>query len=140
MSPDSYRESRRLILKVIIMEIAIKILIGIIAAFHLYIMWFEMFAWETKGYKVFRGYSREFFGQTKVMAGNQGLYNGFLAAGLIWTFFISNPEWQTYVSIFFASCVAIAGIYGAATADKKIFFFQALPALVTVALLICTII
>ena len=117
------------------MEIAIKILLGLIAVLHLYFMWFEMFAWETKGYKIFRGYSREFFGQTKVLAGNQGLYNGFLAAGLIWTFFISNAEWQAYVSIFFTSCVAVAGIYGAATADKKIFFVQALPALIALGLI-----
>jgi len=57
------------------------------------------------------------------------LYNGFLAAGLIWTFFISDILWKTNISVFFLSCVSIAGIYGAATADKKIFFVQALPAI-----------
>jgi len=59
------------------------------------------------------------------------LYNGFLAAGLIWTLFISDILWKTNISVFFLSCVAIAGIYGAVTADKKIFFVQALPAIVT---------
>ncbi len=63
------------------------------------------------------------------MAANQGLYNGFLAAGLIWSFFISDPEWQNNVALFFLTCVTIAGVYGTLTADKKIFFVQALPAI-----------
>jgi len=117
------------------MELGLKILIGIIAFFHIYILWFEMFAWETRGRKVFRSFPKELFSQTKVMAANQGLYNGFLAAGLIWTFFIENAEWKTNVSIFFLACVTIAGIYGALTADKKIFFVQALPAIVALILL-----
>jgi putative membrane protein len=62
------------------MDLTIKILIGVIALFHCYILWFEMFAWETRGRKVFRGFPKELFSQTKVMAANQGLYNGFLAA------------------------------------------------------------
>jgi len=118
------------------MEITIKILIGLIAVIHLYILWFEMFAWETRGRKVFRNFPKELFGQTKVMAANQGLYNGFLAAGLLWTFFIDNPEWKTNISIFFLSCVAIAGIYGTFTADKKIFVVQALPALIAIGLIL----
>ena len=117
------------------MEILSTILIGLVAVFHLYIMWFEMFAWETRGRKVFRNFPPERFAQTKVMAGNQGLYNGFLAAGLIWTFFIDNPAWKLYVSIFFLTCVLIAGIYGALTADKKIVYVQALPALIALILL-----
>ena len=56
------------------------------------IVWFEMFAWETRGKKVFKSFPEELFGQTKALAANQGLYNGFLAAGLIWTFFIQNVE------------------------------------------------
>ncbi|NER18087.1 DUF1304 domain-containing protein [Spongiivirga citrea] len=118
------------------MEIAIKILIGLIAFIHCYILWFEMFAWETRGRKVFRNFPKELFGQTKTMAANQGLYNGFLAAGLIWTFFIENIEWNKNVSLFFLGCVAIAGIYGALTADKKIFFVQALPAIITILLIL----
>lgn len=118
------------------MDLAIKILIGIIAAFHCYILWFEMFAWETRGRKIFRGFPKELFSQTKVMAANQGLYNGFLAAGLIWTYFIQNLEWQENVALFFLSCVAIAGIFGGFTADKKIVFVQTVPAAITIALIL----
>ena len=117
------------------MHLLPTILIGLIALIHIYILWFEMFAWTSRGPKVFRNFPKELFPQTKAMAANQGLYNGFLAAGLIWTFFITNREWQTYVAIFFLSCVAIAGIYGALTADKKIFFVQAVPALIALVLL-----
>ncbi|MDF3026859.1 MAG: hypothetical protein K0S23_1166 [Fluviicola sp.] len=117
------------------MEITIKIVIGIVALFHLYVMWLEMFAWTTKGPKTFKNFEKDLFPKTKALAANQGLYNGFLAAGLIWTFFICNPEWRFNVSLFFLICVSVAGIYGALTADKKIFFVQALPALVGIALL-----
>ncbi|WP_075343607.1 DUF1304 domain-containing protein [Tenacibaculum agarivorans] len=118
------------------MEVLIKILIGIIAVFHLYILWFEMFAWETRGRKVFRNFPSDLFPKTKTLAANQGLYNGFLAAGLIWTFFISNLEWRTNISIFFLACVAIAGIYGAYSASKKIFFVQGLPAIIALVLIL----
>lgn len=118
------------------MEITIKVLIGLIAAIHCYILWFEMFAWETKGKKVFTSLPKELFGKTKTMAANQGLYNGFLAAGLIWTFFIQNAEWNTNVSLFFLSCVFIAGIYGAFTVERKILLVQSLPAIVTIILVV----
>ncbi len=118
------------------MELIIKILIGLIALIHCYILWFEMFAWETKGRKVFRNFPKELFPKTKTMAANQGLYNGFLAAGLIWTFFIDDAIWRTNVALFFLICIAIAGIYGALTADKKIFFVQTLPAMITILLIL----
>ena len=118
------------------MELLIRILIGVIAFFHLYFLYFEMFAWTTKGRKIFRKHPPEFFEKTKAMAANQGLYNGFLAAGLIWTFFISNEIWRTNISYFFLGCVAIAGVYGAITADKKIFFVQGLPAIITIILVL----
>ncbi|MCW5514867.1 DUF1304 domain-containing protein [Muriicola sp. Z0-33] len=118
------------------MEILIKVLIGFVAALHLYFMWFEMFAWTTRGRKVFRSFPSELFEPTKPLAANQGLYNGFLAAGLLWTYFISDPNWSNNVALFFLSCVAIAGIYGAISADKKIFFVQALPALITIVLIL----
>ena len=118
------------------MEILLKILIGIVAFEHLYIMWFEMFAWESRGPKVFKSFPRDLFAPTKAMAANQGLYNGFLAAGLIWSFFIGDPEWSRNIALFFLACVAVAGTYGAMTADKKIFFVQAIPALLTIGLLI----
>jgi putative membrane protein len=118
------------------MKLATQILIGIIAALHLYFMYFEMFAWTTRGRKVFRNFPKEIFEPTKPLAANLGLYNGFLAAGLIWTFFIENLEWKLNTSLFFLGCVAVAGIYGALTASKKIFVVQALPALITIGLVL----
>jgi len=114
------------------MTLALSILIGLVAFLHLYFLYFEMFAWETKGRAIFRSFPKELFAQTKVMAANQGLYNGFLAAGLIWTFFIEDPIWKLNVALFFLGCVAVAGIYGAMTVDRKIFFVQALPALIAI--------
>ncbi|RYD51723.1 MAG: DUF1304 domain-containing protein [Sphingobacteriales bacterium] len=112
------------------METLANILIGIVALEHLYIMYFEMFAWETIGKRTFKSLPADLFTPTKGLASNQGLYNGFLAAGLIWSFFISDPTWRTNISIFFLVCVIIAGIYGALTASKKIFVTQTLPALI----------
>jgi len=118
------------------MALAASILIGVIALLHLYFLYFEMFAWTTLGRKIFRGFPKELFEPTKSMAANQGLYNGFLAAGLIWTFFIGNAEWQTNIALFFLGCVAVAGIFGALTASKKIFVVQAMPALIAIALVL----
>ena len=118
------------------MEVAIKIIIGLVAFIHVYIMVFEMFLWESKGPKVFRQFPKELFPPTKPLAANQGLYNGFLAAGLIWTFFITNQIWQVNIALFFLGCVSIAGIYGTLTADKKIFIIQALPAIIGIALIL----
>ena len=112
------------------------ILIGLVALLHLYFLWFEMFAWTTKGKKVFRNFPPELFEPTKPLAANQGLYNGFLAAGLIWTLFIGDLQWKSYIAFFFLGCISIAGIYGALTASKKIFFVQALPALLAILCLI----
>lgn len=107
-----------------------RVFAGLVALEHLYILWMEMFAWETAGKRTFRQLPGELFKPTKGLAANQGLYNGFLAAGLIWSLFIGDPEWQRNVAIFFLSCVVIAGIFGAVTASKKIFFVQGLPALI----------
>lgn len=113
------------------MGIVGQILIAVVAVEHVYILWMEMFAWETKGKETFKNsLSAELFKPTKKLAANQGLYNGFLAAGLTWTFFISDSVWKTNISAFFLICIAVAGVYGALTADKKIFFVQALPALI----------
>ena len=118
------------------MEILGKILVGLVAIEHLYIMYIEMFAWETKGKETFKGsLAPEMFKPTKTLAANQGLYNGFLAAGLIWTFFIEDQQWSFYIAVFFLTCVIVAGIYGALTASKKIFFVQALPAIVALVVL-----
>lgn len=108
-----------------------KVIIALIAIEHLYILWMEMFAWETAGKKAFgKALKAEYFAPTKNLAANQGLYNGFLAAGLVWSLLISDPLWWKNVATFFLACVAIAGLYGAATASKKIFVIQALPALI----------
>ena len=118
------------------MEIIVKILIGIIAFEHLYFMYFEMFAWETIGKRTFKSLPENLFQPTKGLAANQGLYNGFLAAGLIWTFFINDTVWQTNIAAFFLLCVIIAGLFGAVTASKKIFFVQALPAIIALIFLL----
>lgn len=121
------------------METLLTILKGAIALEHLYILYMEMFAWETLGKKTFKNVlPDEMFRPTKGLAANQGLYNGFLAAGLLWTIFIEDPIWNANISIFFLSCVAIAGIYGALTASKKIFVVQALPAIITLILQLIT--
>lgn len=112
------------------MQLIASLLVGLVALEHLYILWLEMFAWTTAGRKVFRSIPAELMERTKTMAANQGLYNGFLAAGLIWSLLITNPAWRTNVASFFLSCVIIAGVYGAITVDKGIFFKQALPAIV----------
>lgn len=116
------------------MDILLNLVIGFVTLLHFYFLYFEMFAWETTGRKVFKTFPKDLFKPTKSMAANQGLYNGFLAAGLLWTFFISNPEWQSNIRLFFFSCVAIAGIYGALSVSKKIFFIQALPAIIGIVL------
>jgi len=116
------------------MKTVAEILIGFIALEHLYILWMEMFAWETAGKKTFKGALKpDMFTPTKTLAANQGMYNGFLAAGLIWTFFITDEAWKQHIAVFFLSCVAVAGIFGALTASKKIFFVQAMPALIALA-------
>jgi putative membrane protein len=106
-----------------------KILIALVALEHIYILYMEMFAWETLGRKTFKNFPAHLFTPTKALAANQGLYNGFLAAGLIWSLLITDVNWSFNVAAFFLGCVSVAGIYGAFTADKKIFLTQALPAL-----------
>jgi putative membrane protein len=113
-----------------------EIFIALVAAEHLYILWLEMFAWTTKGRKTFKSFPPDLFEKTKPMAANQGLYNGFLAAGLIWSLFISDPLWHRNTACFFLSCVIVAGIYGAFTVQKTIFFIQALPAILALLLLL----
>ena len=113
------------------MEILSKILIAIVALEHLYILYMEMFAWETLGKKTFKGsLPDELFKPTKGLAANQGLYNGFLSARLILSLFICDVIWSKNIAIFFLGCVIVAGIYGALSASRKIFFVQALPAII----------
>lgn len=93
-----------------------------------------MFAWTTAGRRTFKSFSPDLFEPTKTLAANQGLYNGFLAAGLIWSLTIGDPVWSRNVALFFLGCVAVAGIYGAVTAQRSIFFIQALPAIIAAVL------
>ncbi|GAB4046978.1 DUF1304 domain-containing protein [Spirosoma litoris] len=111
------------------MKLVAEILIGVVAIEHIYILWLEMFAWTTRGRKTFRSLPQDLFEPTKALAANQGLYNGFLAAGLIWSLLIDDSAWRVNVAYFFLGCVIVAGIYGALTAQKSIFFVQALPAI-----------
>ncbi|MNB66781.1 hypothetical protein D3C81_26140 [compost metagenome] len=103
------------------------ILVAVVAAIHLYILVLEMFLWNTKtGRKAFN-LSADFARETRVLAANQGLYNGFLAAGLLWGLWLG--ERGISVIFFFLICVLIAGVFGAVTASRKILYVQALPAL-----------
>ena len=90
-----------------------NILTALVAIEHLYILYMEMFAWETRGKSFFKSLPEHLFGPTKGMAANQGLYNGFLSAGLVWSYFINDGTWSSNVRLFFLSCVFVAGLYGA---------------------------
>lgn len=120
------------------MHILSKIFVALVAIEHIYILWLEMFAWTTLGKKTFKSLKPELFEPTKALAANQGLYNGFLAAGLFWSLFITDPNWSYNVAYFFLGCVIVAGLYGAYSADKKIFFVQGLPALIALAIVLCS--
>jgi putative membrane protein len=119
------------------MKLLPKLLILFVAIEHSYILYLEMFAWTSKGPKTFRGLPKDMFEKTKGMAANQGLYNGFLAAGLIWSLTISEAKWQQNIAVFFLSCVIIAGIYGAYSVQKTIFYVQAVPALLALLTFLC---
>jgi putative membrane protein len=107
------------------------ILTGIVALIHIYILVLEMFLWNTpRGRRAF-GTTEAFAKESKVLAANQGLYNGFLAAGLIWGIWLG--EAGDPVKILFLLCVAIAGAYGAATVGLRILLIQTVPALVALA-------
>ena len=103
-----------------------NILIGLVAAIHIYIVVLEMFLWTTPYGRRMFGNSAEFAAASKVLAANQGLYNGFLAAGLIWGLTLGVGGHA--VQLFFLACVIVAGVYGALTVGIKILFVQALPA------------
>jgi len=106
-----------------------NVLVGLVALIHLYIVVLEMVLWDKPfGRKVF-GNTAEFAAASKVLAANQGLYNGFLAAGLIWGL---GPAGQS-VQLFFLGCVIVAGLYGAMSVGIKILFVQAVPAALAVA-------
>ena len=104
------------------------ILVGFLGLLHIYILVMEMLLWETPRVRKVFGTSPEFAANTKSMAANQGLYNGFLAAGLFWGLW--QGEAGRDVAAFFLICIVVAGVYGAITVSRRIFFVQALPAIV----------
>ena len=109
-----------------------NVLVALIALLHIYILVLEMFLWDKPaGLRAF-GQTREAAATSKVLAANQGLYNGFLAAGLFWG--LSLGAAGTGVKVFFLCCVLVAGLYGAATASRRILFVQAVPAAIALAL------
>jgi len=117
------------------MEIIAQILIGLVAFLHFYFMILEMFYWtKPRGRKAF-GLSQEDAEQSKVLAANQGLYNGFLSAGLVWS--LIDSTYGDAIAIFFLICVTLAGIYGSySTKKSKIFYIQALPAILALLLIV----
>jgi len=119
------------------MQTAALIVTGIVAALHIYFLVLEMFWWDkAPGFRAF-GHTPEQAAMTKTLAKNQGLYNGFLAAGLIWGMYEMSKDWHFgfHILVFFLTCIIVAGIFGAATASRKILFVQALPALIALVLL-----
>lgn len=108
------------------MDIVADMVVGLVAALHVYFLVLEMFLWDTPtGHRTF-GLDPAFAAESRTLAANQGLYNGFLAAGLVWGLVSDRDE----VKLFFLACVIVAGAYGAATVSRRILLVQALPALV----------
>ncbi|MEV6318859.1 DUF1304 domain-containing protein [Streptomyces sp. NPDC051776] len=117
------------------MSIIATAVVLLIAAEHVYILVLEMFLWTGPRARAAFGTSAEFASATKALAANQGLYNGFLAAGLIWGAVASSPV-GFQAKVFFLACVAVAGLYGAATVSRKIVFVQTVPAVIGLALVL----
>ena len=111
------------------------LLVAVVALLHAWFLVLEMFLWtKPLGLKTFRN-TLEHAQASATLAANQGLYNGFLVAGLLWGLFASSPELGFALKTFFLCCVAVAGSFGAATVSKRIFFVQALPSILALALL-----
>lgn len=111
-----------------------NILTGLVALLHVYFMYLEMVVWDKPlGLKTFR-LTPEFAAASKALAFNQGLYNGFLVAGLVWGLWLGQPGFA--IKVFFLSCIVVAGIVGALTVNRRIFFVQGVPAIVALAALI----
>ncbi|MFI8518659.1 DUF1304 domain-containing protein [Streptomyces sp. NPDC085481] len=117
------------------MSTAATVAVLAIAALHVYILVLEMFLWTAPRTRAAFGTSPELAAETKALAANQGLYNGFLAAGLVWGAVASEPV-GFQARVFFLVCVAVAGVYGAATASRRILFVQTVPAVIALALVV----
>ena len=115
------------------MRLVADVLVALVALLHLWFLVLEIFLWDKPlGLKTFRQ-TPEAAATSKVLAANQGLYNGFLAAGLLWGLWLRGAGFD--IKVFFLGCVIVAGVYGAATVGRKILFVQALPAAIALALL-----
>lgn len=120
------------------METIILILVAFVALEHLGFLYLEMFLWtRPAGMKIF-GNTKEQAEKTRVLAANQGLYNGFIAAGLAWGLLHPHPQTGDQIMLFFLLCVVVAGVFGGITAKRSILYIQALPAVITTILLIVT--
>ncbi len=110
------------------------VLMGFVAILHVYFLILEMFLWTTSyGRRAF-GLDKNFAIESKALAANQGLYNGFLAAGLVWGILLGDDGFA--IQFFFLSCVIVAGIFGSLTFSRKIFFVQAVPAIAALAVVL----
>jgi putative membrane protein len=116
-------------------QLAAAIAVALVALIHAYILVLEMFLWTTpRGRRAF-GTTEAFAQQSKVLAANQGLYNGFLAAGLAFGLVLGGADGRLF-QLFFLGCVVVAGLYGAATASRRILYIQALPATIALPLVL----
>ncbi len=118
------------------MALAARVFTALIGLLHVYILVLEMFLWQTERGLAAFGMTPEYAEMTAVLAANQGLYNGFLAAGLLWGALHRNPAFAVQLRLFFLGCVAVAGVYGAATAKLSILYIQTVPAVIGIALVL----
>lgn len=119
------------------MSLLTDVLVGVVALIHVFIVILEMALWTKPRTRAAFGISRELAEQTKVMAANQGLYNGFLAAGLLWS--LMGPTHLRFgFAAFFLACVIVAGIYGAATVGRRILYVQTVPAALALVVVLIT--
>jgi len=120
------------------MAVLSMIFVAVVAIEHIYILLLEMFLWNTPRARKAFGTTKEFAESTKSLAANQGLYNGFLAAGLLWGLFYPNAVIGQQIQLFFLICVLVAAIYGGLTAKKSILVVQGLPALIALIFVLLT--
>ena len=114
------------------METLALALVGLVALLHVYFLVLEMFLWQGPRGRALSGFDAQMARDTATLAANQGLYNGFLAAGLVWGMIADDPTGYR-VQVFFLICVLVAGLYGSLTANRRIFFAQGVPAAVALA-------
>jgi putative membrane protein len=116
------------------MELVTEFCIGIVALLHCLFLVLEMFLWRTPAGRAISGLNSEMAAKTSKLAANQGLYNGFLASGLVWS--MSETAFTSELRVFFLGCVVIAGVFGAITVNRKIFFVQAVPGMIALVLVL----